>query len=136
MKILLKEYNMVRSCTNKNCNNYRSGALINGKPEVADVLSIFGEPEQCDRCGVGLLVVKRASFINAAKIREKPISKEFRFLVKCTKCDKTWTTTRITPLNFTDIGAIEFLKTSSVDKLRCPVCKQNDDMVLLQASEL
>lgn len=136
MKILLRDYSVVRSCTNKNCNNYRSGSLLNNfKPEVVDVMDVFGEPEQCDRCGVGALVVKRASFA-LEKSKFAPTSREFRYMIKCNKCNISWTTTRLTPLTLNDVGTLEFLKSSSVDGLKCRGCKSNENMVLLQASEL
>jgi|WetSurSiteA1Bulk_404760.scaffolds.fasta_scaffold00299_20 hypothetical protein len=136
MKVLLKEYNMVRSCTNKDCNNYHSGSLMNGRSEVADVMDIFGEPEKCNKCGMGVLAVKRASFTSEKKLNHSPISREFRYLVKCNKCNIAWTATRLTPLNLNDIGTLEFLKSASVDGLKCRGCKSNTNLVLLQASEL
>jgi hypothetical protein len=98
-------------------------------------MELFGEPEKCTRCGLGMLVVKRAAF---ALPKSKPavISKEFRYMVRCNKCHISWTTTRLTPLTLSDVGTLEFLKASSVDGLKCRSCKSNENMVLLQAGEL
>jgi len=137
MKVLLKEYNLVRSCTNEGCDNYHSGLLINGRSEVTDVMDIFGQPEKCTKCGMGVLAVKRASFTSEKKLSHSPISiKEFRYLVKCNKCNTIWTTTTLTPLTLNDVGTLEFLKSSSVNGLKCKKCKSNADLILLQASEL
>lgn len=136
MKMLIKEYTIVRGCTHGNCNNYRSGSLLNSEPKVMDIRDLFGDPEPCSKCGMGCMTVKRASFVRDKGQPYKAITREFRFLVKCMKCNIAWTATRVAPLNLADIGVLEFLKSASVDELKCRGCKSNKHMVLLQATEL
>lgn len=134
MKMVGIEYYIERQCTNKHCTNYSKGSLLNGKIELLDVHDTLGSPERCRRCDTGIVVVKHAYFKRAKM--PSYASKEFRFLVRCEKCDSTWTAVCLTPMNLKDVGTMEFLKKSNPEKLKCKRCQTSEHARLLQVTQL
>lgn len=135
MKILLKDYNVTRSCTNPSCGYYTVGSCFNhASTALVDVKNVIGEPTVCTRCNIGVLSVKKASF--ATEKRKKQASNEIRYVVECTKCHIVWTSTKITPLDINEVNTVAFLKASSLDRLECKQCKSNTNVILLHVTKL